>query len=113
MVALHMQSCNSIKYKVEVQEKKRSDYVGQFTFYDDLKKETNITINFRMKDDDDVVPMFRYQPLTFVEFLAQSGGLLGLFAGISALSIIEIFYFFTLRLFCNALRRCFPNRKKT
>jgi Amiloride-sensitive sodium channel len=50
----------------------------------------DVTLNFRFKDVN-VVAMRRYQPLTFVEFLAQSGGMMGLFAGISALSIIEIF----------------------
>lgn len=32
------------------------------------------------------------------EFLAACGGLLGLFLGVTALSFIEIFYYFTLRL---------------
>lgn len=34
------------------------------------------------------------------EFISSCGGLLGLFMGISVLSIIELFYFFTLRLCC-------------
>lgn len=36
---------------------------------------------------------------SFSEFLSVCGGLLGLFLGVSALSIIEIAYHFTLRLF--------------
>ncbi|XP_045477140.1 pickpocket protein 28-like [Harmonia axyridis] len=36
------------------------------------------------------------------DFLANCGGLLGLFVGFSFLSIVEIVYFLSLRLFCNA-----------
>lgn len=35
------------------------------------------------------------------DFLANCGGLLGLFTGFSFLSIVEILYFLTLRLMCN------------
>ncbi|KAH0557954.1 hypothetical protein KQX54_013233 [Cotesia glomerata] len=36
----------------------------------------------------------------FIEFLSNTGGLLGLFMGFSFLSVVEIFYFITLRLWC-------------
>lgn len=40
------------------------------------------------------------------DFLANCGGLLGLFMGVSCLSIVEIIYYFTLRLGCSLrLRR--------
>lgn len=35
--------------------------------------------------------------MIFVTFLANTGGLLGLFMGFSVLSVIEILYFFTMR----------------
>lgn len=35
------------------------------------------------------------------DFLANCGGLLGLFMGFSFLSIVEIFYFLTVRVLCN------------
>lgn len=35
------------------------------------------------------------------DFLANCGGLLGVFLGCSFLSLFEIFYFLTLRLWCN------------
>lgn len=38
------------------------------------------------------------------DFLANCGGLLGLFMGVSLLSIVEIIYFCTLR-FCCSIRR--------
>lgn len=37
----------------------------------------------------------------FTEFLSNTGGLLGLFLGFSVVSLIEIFYFLTLRPYCN------------
>lgn len=40
-----------------------------------------------------------------IDFVANSGGLLGLFMGISLLSIVEILYHFTLRLCCNLRKR--------
>lgn len=36
----------------------------------------------------------------FTEFLSSTGGLLGLFMGFSFLSVMEILYFITLRLWC-------------
>ena len=41
----------------------------------------------------------RVEKYTFFDFLAICGGLLGLFLGISLLSIIELIYYSTLRLF--------------
>lgn len=35
------------------------------------------------------------------DFVAACGGLLGLFMGISLLSIVEFVYYFSLRLFCS------------
>lgn len=37
-------------------------------------------------------------------FAASMGGLLGLFLGFSVISVIEIFYFATIRPYCNYLR---------
>lgn len=42
--------------------------------------------------------MRRSELFGITDFLANCGGLLGLFLGFSFLSLIEIFYFFTLRL---------------
>lgn len=43
----------------------------------------------------------RKELYTAADFLAVCGGLLGLCLGISALSVIEMFYYFSLRLFCS------------
>lgn len=50
-------------------------------------------------DDDEFVAYKRYESFGSVELLSNIGGLLGLFLGVSVLSIIETIYFFTLRLF--------------
>lgn len=45
------------------------------------------------------------------DFLANCGGLLGLFMGVSVLSIIEVIYYFTLRLGCSLRLRKHRKRK--
>lgn len=95
-----LDECSSIKYNVEIISHSIADYNDTL---DKLEVDTEVTLNFKFKDVD-VVPLRRYQPLTFTEFLAQSGGMMGLFAGISALSVIEIFYFFSLRWMVNLWR---------
>lgn len=47
------------------------------------------------------------------DFLANCGGLLGLFMGVSALSIIEVIYYFTLRLGCTLRLRRSRKRKSS
>jgi acid-sensing ion channel, other len=86
-----LDECNSINYKIEIIE------------HNVLFSNFEASIEFSFKDID-VVPLRRYQPITFSDFLAQSGGMMGLFAGISALSIIEVFYFMTIRWMVNLWR---------
>lgn len=85
-----LDECNAISYKTEIISRK-------------LLNDSLATIDFKFKEFD-IVPLLRYQPFSFSEFLAQSGGMLGLFAGISVLSIFEIFYFLSLRWFMNCTR---------
>lgn len=63
----------------------------------------SIVINVKMNTDN-MILFRRYQQFSFSDAVSYVGGLLGLFAGISVLSIVEIFYFFTLRLFNVILR---------
>lgn len=46
------------------------------------------------------IAMVRSETTTAFDFIASCGGLLGLFMGISVLSIVELIYFFTLGLYC-------------
>lgn len=48
----------------------------------------------------------------FTEFLSNTGGLLGLFMGFSVISISELFYFMTIRPYCNYLRISDKRRHK-
>jgi acid-sensing ion channel, other len=86
-----LDACNFIKYSVEVIPLK-------------LKNRNQTSLEFKFKETD-IVPLLRYIPLTFSEFLAQSGGLMGLFAGISVLSIFEVVYFASLRWIVDLWRR--------
>lgn len=48
------------------------------------------------------------------DFLAACGGLLGLFMGVSVLSIVEVIYYFTIRLNCTLrMRRTRKNLRKS
>jgi acid-sensing ion channel, other len=96
-----LDACDSIKYNFEVVANKL--VIEANSVFDERYETTTATFRFKFKDVD-VVPLLRYQPFTFTEFLAQSGGMLGLFAGISALSIIELFYFMSLRWMVNLWR---------
>jgi hypothetical protein len=73
-----LNQCNSVNYKFEVIAHK-------------LLNESEATIEFKFKDVD-IVPLRRYRPFSLSEFLAQSGGMLGVFAGISMFSIFEGFF---------------------
>jgi acid-sensing ion channel, other len=95
-----LDECDSINYKFEVIANNR---LNSNKSLKDEKAFVENTIEFKFKDVD-VVPLRRYQSFTFTEFLAQSGGMLGLFAGISALSIIELVYFSSLRWMMDLLR---------
>lgn len=58
---------------------------------------TNLYVSFK---DQHFIALNRSETTTFSNFVASCGGLMGLFMGISLLSIVEMVYFFTLRLFC-------------
>ncbi|XP_063532877.1 pickpocket protein 28-like [Cydia strobilella] len=57
------------------------------------------------------VSMRRSELFGLTDFLANCGGLLGLFLGFSFLSLVEMFYFCTLRLWCT-LKNDMKNEKK-
>jgi acid-sensing ion channel, other len=84
-------ACNSIEYIYEIFEEEYDWYYSEFQY------RHTFVFEFRYKDSD-YFPMVRYQEFKTKDYLSYVGGLLGLFAGISVLSIIEFFYFFTLRL---------------
>jgi amiloride-sensitive sodium channel len=87
-----LDECDSVKYRIEVIAHSENDVQSSAHNSSDVF----VSMQFKFKDLL-IAPLRRYQPFTFTEFLAQSGGMMGLFAGISALSIIELCYFMTLR----------------
>lgn len=91
-----MPSCNKINYKVSYVESR----------FDDNKNGSadEITIRIKFKDNE-FTPMKRFQQFTTVDFLAQSAGLLGLYTGFSVLSLVELFYLFSLRAMIDQIRR--------
>jgi acid-sensing ion channel, other len=82
-------ACNMITYDIEI-EYSRYDWDDV-----DLWYETEIIFRFR---ESEYFPLIRYQEFTFSNMASAVGGILGLFAGISVLSIFETFYFLTFRL---------------
>ncbi|XP_034256170.1 pickpocket protein 28-like isoform X2 [Thrips palmi] len=46
------------------------------------------------------------------DFLANTGGLLGLFTGFSVISLVELFYYVSLRLWCDVKRRAEERRRR-
>jgi amiloride-sensitive sodium channel len=98
-----LDECNMIKYRTEIiahnVQVDRKAYNNTYWIPFDFETE----IEFKFKDVD-IVPLRRYRQMTFSDFLAQSGGMLGIFAGISVLSVIELFYFMTLRWMANLWR---------
>jgi acid-sensing ion channel, other len=95
-----LDECDSIKYNIEIiannLKQSNESVVHRYEFEES-------SFSFRFKDVD-IVPLRRYLQFTFTDFLAQSGGMLGLFAGVSMLSIIEVVYFVTLRWIVNMCR---------
>ncbi|CAG9812250.1 unnamed protein product [Chironomus riparius] len=82
--------CNSVGYNINYNIRNDQD-----------DNETTIIVTMNM---DDIILFRRYQQFTFSDVVSYVGGLLGLFAGISMLSIVEFFYFFTIRLLVNLWR---------
>ncbi|KAL7011564.1 hypothetical protein ACKWTF_014323 [Chironomus riparius] len=83
-------TCDSITYHIK--------YFHKFSTQSD-----EISINLRVNTEDAIL-FRRYQQFTFSDVVSYVGGLLGLFAGISMLSIVEIFYFFVIRVAVDAWR---------
>lgn len=111
----------SLKFKRgELQLKKKTPRIVQF-FARPLKMKTfdlnffhfffgfSFSLNFRLDGQSTVQISFKEQTFisinrletnTMANFISSCGGLLGLFMGISILSIVELIYFCTLRLCC-------------
>ena len=96
-------SCTSIKYDVEITQNE-FQYVELFNAYGaDLNEFpglvlAKLTIFFI---EPKVTTTKRSEIYSMNDFLSDCGGILGLFMGVSFVSVIELIYYFTLRLACN------------
>jgi acid-sensing ion channel, other len=82
-------TCDSIVYTIKHQEEGTKSSDG---------KSSTLTIDFV---EDEFIVYRRYASLGTVTLLSNIGGLLGLFLGLSALSVVEIFYFFVIKFISN------------
>ncbi|XP_059060865.1 pickpocket protein 28-like [Achroia grisella] len=96
-----LEACTELKYDAEV-----SQAVYDLTTY---RRHSNPDIAHGWRLPSGLVVYFAEELFTSlrrselyggVDFLANCGGIMGLFMGFSFLSVIEIIYYFTLRLFC-------------
>lgn len=87
--------CTSIEYNVEISQ-------ADYKLEDNLKdvnedaKYTKLIIFFK---NSQFIASKRSELYGMTDFLANCGGLLGLFMGVSLLSLVELAYFFIIRLF--------------
>ena len=65
-------------------------------------------VNVKFKSQE-FFPLIRRKQFSLVEFFSFVGGLLGLFAGFSVLSFVELIYYFTLRI---GFKKCKSNNCK-
>ncbi|XP_055846251.1 pickpocket protein 28-like [Episyrphus balteatus] len=96
-------TCIEIEYKAELEHQVAIDVVGTARAFredrmgDDIwsTRVTQLSINFKA---DVFNGLKRSELYSWTDFIASCGGLLGLFMGISILSLVEFVYFFTIRL---------------
>lgn len=88
-----LSSCNSVEYKTTIIQTRLTTLNDSHGL-----RYASTSILF---EDEEFFAYKRYASFGTVAFLSNIGGLLGLFLGISVLSIVEFFYFFTIRLIHN------------
>ncbi|TMW52550.1 hypothetical protein DOY81_002375 [Sarcophaga bullata] len=103
-------ACTSIAYEAEISQ---ADYDHQLTMK--MKQDAESTDNDLVESKKSRLSIFfkeaqfltskRSELYGTTDFLANCGGLLGLFMGVSTLSIVEIIYFCTVRLITNLKMR--------
>ncbi|GBP43268.1 Pickpocket protein 28 [Eumeta japonica] len=102
-------ACDSVKYEAELLKspysktiirqfnRSLSEFSEDFTQIQLQYEIAKLEVNFK---DSQFSSLSRSELFGLTDFMANCGGLLGLFLGFSFLSIVEILYYFTLRLCC-------------
>lgn len=106
-------SCESISYDAEVSMARlhRLEYqrAAKQTKEGRRRRHSRIFISFK---DEQFFASRRSEIYGTTDFIAECGGILGLFMGISILSVIEILYFSTLRIGCSIAKRRRMKRRR-
>ncbi|XP_061393666.1 pickpocket protein 28-like [Musca vetustissima] len=90
-------ACTSLDYEVEISEGNfKSEAIGEI-FSEDLEYAA-LHVYFK---DNKFFTTHRSELYGYYDFIANCGGIFGLFMGLSLLSVFEIFYHLTLRLWNN------------
>lgn len=94
-------SCTSLEYEAEVSQTdfNSTEYFKVAGISVNHYQEVDASVSIYFKDDH-FISIKRTELFGITDFLANIGGLLGLFMGFSILSMVEIFYHFTLRFAC-------------
>lgn len=92
--------CTSITYDVELLQSpfKVDEFLAATKVMNDNSSRTLMSIFIK---DKQFIALHRSEWFGMSGFLANCGGLLGLFLGLSVLSLVKIVYFVSLRLICN------------
>lgn len=99
-------SCDSISYDAEVSMARlhRFEYQKAARQAKEGKRRRHSRIFISFKDEQFFASR-RSEIYGATDFIAECGGILGLFMGISILSVVEILYFSTLRIGCSIYKR--------
>ncbi|KXJ70516.1 hypothetical protein RP20_CCG023314 [Aedes albopictus] len=93
-------TCNFIEYQTQVSQAKWKWQRGEYFNYmermpmPDSVHQSKMVIYFR---EADFIPLVRKEVTSISEFIANCGGLMGLFMGVSLVSLVELVYYCTLR----------------
>lgn len=107
-------ACRSISYDAELSMARLDRYNHQKAMKlvaktQRKKRYTRVFISFK---DEQFFSSRRAEVYTLIDFVANCGGILGLFMGISILSIVEIIYFGTLRIGCSLRKRRLAKKRR-
>lgn len=107
-------ACRSISYDAEMSMARLDRYnhqnaMGKSVKSPYKKRFTRLFVTFK---DEQFFSSRRAEVYTLIDFVANCGGILGLFMGISILSIVEIIYFSTLRIGCSLRKRRLIKKKR-
>ncbi|XP_062555533.1 pickpocket protein 28-like [Armigeres subalbatus] len=93
-------TCNYVEYRTQVSQAKWNWQNGEYFNYMERKPMTSgvhqskMVIYFR---EADFIPLVRKEKSSISGMIANCGGLMGLFMGVSILSLVELIYYCTLR----------------